>query len=364
METPKFSVSQFLASLNQTLEYAHPVVEVEGEISSYKVNQGKYIFFDLKDESSTVNCFASVWQIRMPIEDGMKVLVVARPKFTAWGKFSLTIQAIKPLGDGALKRSQDMLKAKLEREGLFDQERKRSLPKSPQSIAVISSTGAAGYADFIKILSQRTGGLSVQVAHVQVQGEAAPAQIVRAVEHLNQASQLAEVLVLIRGGGSQDDLAAWSDERVVRAIAGSRIPTLVGIGHETDVTLADLAADVRAATPSNAAQIVVLDRREIIDSAWQQVDAMTAIAAREIASISDDIRRSIGRVHDQLKQRISDQRQALDHALSSLNAYDPQRVLERGYALVRGKLNQGEMIEIETARQIVTAEVTNVAVRK
>lgn len=364
METPKFSVSQFLASLNQTLEYAYPVVEVEGEVSSYKVNQGKYVFFDLKDESSTVNCFASVWQVKTPLEDGMKVLVVARPKLTAWGRFSLTIQAVKPLGDGALKRSQDLLRAKLEKEGLFDIERKRPLPVSPQSIAVVSSTSAAGYADFIKILSQRTGGLSVSVAHVQVQGESAPGQIVRAIDHLNQASQLPEVLVLIRGGGSQDDLAAWSDERVVRAIAGSRIPTLVGIGHETDQTLADLAADVRASTPSNAAQIVVLDRREIIESAWRQVDTMIATTRRQIADTVQEITRSIDKAHHQLMIQVKQQRQNLEHTVSSLASYDPQRVLERGYALLRGKLTEGQIIDIETARQTITAEVKHVTAKK
>lgn len=364
METPKFSVSQFIASLNQTFEYTYPIVAVEGEVSSYKVNQGKYIFFDLKDESATVNCFASVWQVKTPLEDGMKVLVLARPKLTAWGRFSLTIQSVKPLGDGALKRSQDLLRAKLDKEGLFDLERKRALPDSPRSIAVVSSTGAAGYADFIKILSERTGGLSVKVAHVQVQGEAAPTQIVRAIDHLNQTSQLPEVLVLIRGGGSQDDLAAWSDERVVRAIASSRIPTLVGIGHETDTTLADLAADVRAATPSNAAQIVVPDRREIIDSAWRQVESMRSRAVRELTTARDEIIRAIDQAYDQLSQHISDQRLALRHARSSLHSYDPQRVLERGYALLRGKITEGQVIEIETASQIVTAEVKNVGTKK
>lgn len=145
---------------------------------------------------------------------------------------------------------------------MFAPERKRSLPEIPAHIAVISSTQAAGYADFVKILNERWGGLKVDVAHVQVQGTVAPDQIIRAINYFGEEEVLPEVLVIIRGGGSADDLAAFNDEPLVRAIAGSRIPTIVGVGHEVDVTLADMVADVRAATPSNAAQIVVPDKRE------------------------------------------------------------------------------------------------------
>src|SRR5690606_7984944 len=125
-------------------------LEVEGEVASYKVNQGKFVFFDIKDESGTLGCFMTVWQQRTPIEDGMKVIVRAIPKLTPWGKFSLTVQSIRPSGEGSLKKSFELLKAKLDKEGLFAVERKRTLPTEPQRIAVISSTQAAGYADFIK----------------------------------------------------------------------------------------------------------------------------------------------------------------------------------------------------------------------
>ena len=196
----------------------------------------------------------------------MKVIVRATPKVTAWGKFSLTIQTIRPSGEGSLKKSFDLLKAKLEKEGLFAQERKRTLPKLPTHIGVISSTQAAGYTDFITILNNRWGGLKVDVAHVQVQGLTAPEQIIRAIRHFNEQKNVPEVLVIVRGGGSADDLAAFNDEPLVREIAASRIPTLVGVGHEVDVTLADMAADVRAATPSDAARLVVPDRREFAGS--------------------------------------------------------------------------------------------------
>lgn len=358
--TPIFSVSDFVATLNQTLEYAYPVVEIEGEVGSFKVNQGKWVFFDLKDATSSVGCFMSVYSLRVPIEDGMKVIVRATPKLTPWGKFSLTIQSIRPSGEGSLKKSFELLKAKLDKEGLFAPERKRILPGVPSHIAVISSTQAAGYADFIKIINERWVGLKVDVAHVQVQGATAPEQIVRAIKYFNECEVLPEVLVIIRGGGSADDLAAFNDEPLVREIAASRIPTLVGVGHEVDVTLADMVADVRAATPSNAAQIVVPDRREFVSNLHHM---MSRVLSRMESIIDERCRDARERLRlgwslldsraDLLLNQVVTTRQVLA-------AYDPRAVLERGYAIVRGKLEPGQEIIIEQKQQLITAEVKHV----
>src|SRR5665648_273171 len=152
-DDPLFSVSDFIALTNQTLEYAYQSVQIEGEVSSFKVNQGKFVFFDIKDDGGSVGCFMTVWQMRVPIEDGMKIIISASPKLTNWGKFSLTVKSIRPVGEGALKKSFELLKAKLDTEGLFALERKRVLPTVPRHIAVISSMQSAGYADFIKILN-------------------------------------------------------------------------------------------------------------------------------------------------------------------------------------------------------------------
>ena len=249
---PRFGVSGFVELINQVLEFSCSAVEIEGEVASFKVNQGKWVFFDLKDEEASVGCFMPVYQLRTPIEDGMKLVVRAQPKVTKWGKFSVTVQSYRPLGEGSLRKSFQLLHAKLEKEGIFATERKRSLPQIPARIGVISSTQAAGYADFIKIVNESWGGLQIDVAHVQVQGEAAADQIVAAINRFNESQTPPEVLVIIRGGGSADDLNTFNDELLVRAIAASRVPILVGIGHEVDMTLADLAADVRASTPSNA----------------------------------------------------------------------------------------------------------------
>lgn len=357
---PRLTVSDFIATLNQTLEYAYPSIEVEGEVASFKVNQGKYVFFDIKDAGGSINCFMTVWQLRVPIEDGMKVIVTATPKLTPWGKFSLTVQAIRPSGEGSLKKSFELLRAKLDKEGLFASERKRPLPALPKHVAVISSVQAAGYADFIKIIDDRWGGLEIEVASVQVQGAAAPDQIIQALRHFNSQEVLPEVIVIIRGGGSADDLSAFNDELLVREIAASRVPTLVGVGHEVDVSLADMVADVRAATPSNAAQILVPDRGEVIRAVRRQVQALLPridqVVDNGIAGIHrqlSDALRAIDRQYDRSENQLGNIRRVLAEL-------DPRKVLMRGYAIIRGDVLPGAEIEIEKSDMILIAEVKDV----
>lgn len=360
MENIRLSVSDFIAVTNQTLDYAYPSVEVEGEVASFKVNQGKFVFFDIKDAGGSVGCFMMVFQLRVPIEDGMKVIVTASPKLTQWGKFSLTVKAVRPSGEGALKKSFDLLKEKLDKEGLFAEDRKRLLPSVPQHVAVISSTQSAGYADFIKIVNDRFGGLQIDVAHVQVQGADAPDQIIRALQYFNSRDVLPQVIVIIRGGGSADDLSAFNDEQLVRAIAASRVPTLVGVGHEVDESLADLVADVRAATPSNAAQLLVPDRSEIIRAVRYQVRSLLPRVENVIDQQKSVVRASLSgalvRIEEQTR-RIDDTLNAMRHVLTQL---DPQTVLMRGYALVRGSMTVGQIIEVETNHAIMKAEVKDV----
>lgn len=354
---PRFNVSDFIAVTNQTLEYAYPLVEVEGEVASFKTSQGKYVFFDLKDDQASVGCFMMLYQLRVPIEEGMKVVVTASPKLTQWGKFSLTVKAIRPSGEGSIKKSFELLKAKLEQEGLFAPERKRPLPAIPKHIAVISSPQAAGYADFIKILNDRWGGLKVDVASVTVQGSEAPDQIIRALNYFNTQETLPEVIVIVRGGGSADDLAAFNDEQLVRVIAASRAPTLTGIGHETDVSLSDMAADARAATPSNAAQIIVPDRHDVIRSVNQKVRGLAPQILYAIDQAKRQLEGKIEMAAHNLERSIEQRQQHLHHVRRLLAEFDPARVLERGYALVRGELKIGERIDIETALAIIKAKV-------
>lgn len=366
---PSFTVSEAIAVINQTLEYAYPTITVEGEVSSFKVNQNKWVFFDIKDSEGTLNCFMSVHQLRTQLEDGMRVRVIAQPRIAKWGRFSLTVRDVQPVGEGSLKRAFELLRAKLEKEGLFNPDRKRTLPSLPSRIGVISSTAAAGYGDFVKILSERWGGVELIVAHTQVQGMDAPCQIIRALEHFNQMAEPVEVIAIIRGGGSADDLAAFNDEPLVRAIAGSRIPTIVGVGHEIDVSLADMVADVRAATPSNAAQILVPDKREIYAQVRANVGAMvgaiSSLYVQQLKLVAEQRERLLGGV-EQVYRRAADRYMQLTTVLAQL---DPRTALKRGYALVFDVDNKplgdrsvamGDTVLIETNRYTITAGVQDV----
>lgn len=360
MENLTVSVSDAIALINQTLDYAFPTLVIEGEVASFKVNQGKFVFFDLKDDEGTLGCFMMLFQLRTALEDGMRVRVVATPKVTAWGKFSLTVREVQPVGEGSLKRAFELLRAKLEKEGLFAEERKRSLPAAPQHIAVISSTQAAGYADFVRILNERWGGMQVEVAHVQVQGFEAPKQMVRALQYFNGLEKLPEIIVIIRGGGSADDLSAFNDEVLVRTIAASRVPTVVGVGHEVDESLADFAADVRAATPSHAAQIIVPDRRDIIRAARHEVVRIASTVDGFTKELSLHAQHILSDAFQSINNQLSHNIESLTALRTVLHAYNPGAVLARGYAIVRGEVAVGSTIEVEQAKRFITAEVKNV----
>lgn len=367
MESTPITVSDAIALINQTMEYAFPVLLIEGEVSSFKVNQGKYVFFDVKDASGTLNCFMTVYQLRIPIEDGMHVQLVATPKLTQWGRFSLTVRDIRPKGEGSIKRAFELLQARLQKEGLFDESRKRALPELPSRIGVISSTGAAGYVDFVTILNDRWGGMEVMVANVQVQGISAPRQIVRAIEHFNQMLSPPEAIIIVRGGGSADDLSAFNDEPLVRAIAASRVPTMVGVGHEVDVTLADLAADVRAATPSNAAQLLVPDKRELVARLAHNVHRMTMLMERRLHSLQQTVAVAQTIMLDLLTDHYESLNDRASRLAIVLKQLDPCLALRRGYAFVRladGSLLRGgalptvgDDLTIESEIAIITAGV-------
>ena len=355
-----YSVSDFITTSNDIFEKSFPSVLIEGEISSFKVNQNKFVFFDLKDEDSVLGCFMTVWQMRFPLEDGMKVVVQAKPKLTNWGKFSLTIEKIIPKGEGSLKKSFEILKEKLIKEGLFDESRKREISRNPQKIAVISSVQAAGYADFIKIINERWGGLKIIVAHTQVQGMAASDQIIRAIDFLNSQSELPDVIAIIRGGGSADDLAVFNDEKLVRAVANSRVPIITGIGHEIDQSLCDLAADFAASTPSNVAQILTPNKFDEMRFLRSKILRTNDLLLSKIAELKKTNREKNQEIRDRILQNILDQKREIQAKKRILESYNPQNILAKGYALISGEIATGKEITIKTIDKTITAEVKNV----
>lgn len=362
-EAPRFTPTTLIAAMNQTLEYAYEGALLVGEVASYKVNQGKWVFFDLKDEESSISCFMSIYQLRVPLEDGMKIAVRGVPKVTKWGKFSFTVSAIKPVGDGSIKKAFELLKKKLSDEGLFAPEKKRELPKDLTKLGVISSTGAAGYADFVKILNARWGGIHVQVAHTQVQGMDAPDQIIRALKYFNERSEV-QVIAILRGGGSADDLSCFNDEELVRAIAASKIPVITGIGHEVDESLADLAADVRASTPSNAAEMLTPDREAVGYTVDMSVSRAESIIYNKIDAALERVDQPFDNIRRFIKQKIDFYHNMLFQKVKILEALNPEKVLRQGYAILSGKVSPGSVVNITTFDKEITAEVKEIHERK
>ncbi len=362
-EMESFSVSEFLSVVNQTLDYAYPSVNVKGEVASFKINQGKWVFFDLKDEESSVPCFMPLFQLRTPIEDGMKIVVRGVPKVTKWGKFSFTVKQIQPVGEGSIKKSFELLKKKLEKEGLFDPAKKRPIPRPLRKIGVISSTGAAGYADFCKILNARWGGLEVYTAHVQVQGMDAPDQIIRALKYFNEKAEV-DIVAVIRGGGSADDLSVFNDEKLAREIAASRIPVITGIGHEVDESLADLVADIRASTPSNVAEMLTPDRKVEISKIRGQIWTLNKKVIQEIEFSKNQLNNRVLDAGRLVKTKIAAVLSELGARKRALEGMDPEMVLKRGYAILSGKVKTGEVIKITTMENEIEANVTKVTKRK
>jgi exodeoxyribonuclease VII large subunit len=386
-----FSVSEFIAEVNAALSF--PVV-VEGEISGYNLSQGKWVFFDLKDEKveSKVNCFMPVWKLKTALEDGMRVRVYGTPKIhERSGRFSITVDRVELVGEGALKRAFELLFKKLETQGLFAEARKRAIPRFPNRIGLIASRESAAYSDFMRILGNRWGGAEVLLAHVHVQGVEAVGQIKSALKYFSSAdAPKVDVLVLIRGGGSLEDLQAFNSEDVARAIYGSKIPVVVGVGHEPDVSIADYVADVRASTPSNAAERVAPDRREVearvnafagsVRSGFEHLlaDHQHRIHA-SVESISRVVLAQVARfqrVTDALGAYLRRTSETLVHysdkvalVMRTLKNLHPETVLSRGYAIVRsggkvvkvaGSINIGAAIEVRLSKGSLGASVTGV----
>ena len=353
MDDIVLSPSDFVALLNQTLEFAYPLVSIEGELSDFRVSKNRWVYFDLKDQGATVKFFGTIYMLPGPLEDGMMVRAIGSPRLHPRYGFSVNLQSLQPVGEGSLKKAADLLHAKLAAEGLFAPERKRLLPAIPQQIGLITAEKSAAAADFIKILNERWGGVEILLADSLVQGAQAPAQLVRALEHFNELADLPDILVITRGGGSLDDLAAFNDERVVRAVAASRIPTLVAVGHEVDVSLAELAADVRASTPSNAAQIAVPDRHAFLaalkiyrKALSQTIKDLFAVERDQIELQKDQLRRGINGLLENLNSQLA--------ATAKLVVlFDPRAALKRGYAIVtKGATHISKTAQVKTGDRL------------
>lgn len=356
------SVAQYLDLINETMRLNIPSnkLAVEGEISDFRIAQEKWISFDLKDEEeqAVLKCFMTVWQLKIPVEDGMRVQISGYPKiYERFGTFKMNVQTVCLVGEGALRRAYELLKKKLETEGLFEVGRKRALPRFPSKVGVITSRDAAAFGDFKRVLNNRWGGVDVLHTHVHVQGKMAVSEILGAFHYFNALpeDERPDVLVLTRGGGGLEDLHAFNDEEVARAVFQSHIPVVVGVGHERDESLCDFVADVRASTPSNAAERIVPDRKEVFYEMQTMKDRIQDKIELELSEknrVVNQAARMISFIVEREQNRVMQLTSALDMRFTSWHArikdrvmeyerlfkhLDPKKLLERGYSLVTHK---------------------------
>jgi len=305
-----YSVSRLNAEIRAVLEGSFPLVWVEGEISNLVTPRSGHSYFSLKDAHAQVRCalFRNRRQLlRFQPKDGDRVLLRARVSlYEARGEFQLIVEHMEPAGEGALLRAFEELKAKLEKEGLFDARRKKPIPRFPRCVGVVTSPTGAAIRDILQVMARRWPGLPVIVYPTLVQGDEAPREIVQALK-LADARGECDLLILARGGGSLEDLAAFNDEQLARAIAGLKTPLISAVGHEIDFTIADFVADRRAPTPSAAAELATPDRDEVL----HRLQLFEQRLARQLAHL------------------LEARRARLRHAAHKLQLLHPARQLEQ-----------------------------------
>ncbi len=360
-----FTVSKLTFHIRKLLEENESLqdVWVRGEISNLSRPASGHVYFTLKDANASLKCVmwkTSVARLKLPLRDGMEVEVHGKIGiYEPQGQYQLYADQIRPVGEGALYQEFMRLKAQLETEGLFDPERKRPIPELPRKIGIVTSATGAALRDMLNTLRRRLPLVEVILAPSPVQGVEAPPALVKAIN--SPILQSSDVIIIARGGGSIEDLWAFNDERVVRAVATSQVPIISGVGHETDFTLCDFAADLRAPTPTAAAElatpITIQDLAASVSNLQSLVSSFTLniISAKQtqLSSITSQLRyltpsrriQSESQRVDELSRRASSaafnriilERKHIEGTRKRLNALSPLAVLARGYAVVTRK---------------------------
>jgi exodeoxyribonuclease VII large subunit len=355
------TVTELTKQIKGVLELGFTNVWIQGEISNFKLHSSGHIYFTLKDAGAQIS--AVMWRSRAAQlifrpNDGMKVMV--RGNITVYeprGNYQIDCFQLQPIGAGELQQAFEQLKQKLFSEGLFDEESKKPLPAFPQRIGIVTSPTGAAIQDIISVLSRRFPSVEVILVPVKVQGIGAAEEIAEAINDLNK-QKLVDVMIIGRGGGSLEDLWAFNEEIVARAVFASAIPTISAVGHEIDFSISDFVADLRAPTPSAAAELVVKDKTEVVEIIRNFCYTMSNSMINSIAAYKNTISNltqsySFNKPHDMLRQR-SQQIDELQHRLSRnilhsfsmtkqqtqflsarIKSINPKLVLKRGYAIVR-----------------------------
>lgn len=358
-------------------------VAVKGEISNYKVYPSGHHYFTLKDESAALKCVMfrnSAMRLRFRPENGMKIIAMGKISvYPRDGAYQLYCSTLAMDGIGDLHTAFEQLKSKLAAQGLFDPVHKKRLPQYPGTIGIITSSAGAAVHDMLRILRKRYPLTKVLLLPVRVQGAEAPGEIVAAIRYANYY-HLADLLIVGRGGGSIEDLWAFNDEQVARAIFASQIPVISAVGHEPDVTISDYVADLRAATPSNAAELAVPDQdslRQALDTAMstlqtvvlrqlraarQHLDTLSASASLQSpVQYLKQRRESLSLVHARLQssqlRTVTAKKQQFISLTAKLDAMSPLKVLARGYAMVQ--TDNGEVVR--SVKQVADSDRINIS---
>jgi exodeoxyribonuclease VII large subunit len=406
-ERKPLTVSQLTNSIRSSLEARFASVWVEGEISNFKDHSSGHWYFTLKDENAQLRakCFRSTnVRIRFRPANGLKVR--ARGKLSVYaprGEYELVIDALDPVGAGALRVAFEQLRDRLQKEGLFAKELKRPLPVFPRRVGIVTSPTGAAIRDILNVISRRTRTVHVLFSPARVQGDSAGPEIARAIQFINQYHERAlregrqadavDVLIVGRGGGSTEDLWAFNQEEVARAIRKSVIPVISAVGHETDFTIADFAADFRAATPSAAAEIVAAREDEICSALQNLGRQLVRLTKFQVVHLRSRVQeQALSQAFDEVKARLNDARARLDVAsdscegamqiklqegrerlglaAASLDALSPLGVLQRGYAIAQddagrplrdaASVDEGDAVSVRLAKGRLNTRVVSV----
>jgi exodeoxyribonuclease VII large subunit len=334
------SVCDLATEAKDVVEARFRRVWVRGEISDFKKHRNGHWYFCLRDGTSQIRCV--VWvgdQYRIPAspDDGMQVVVLGQlTVYTARGDLQLKVTKIDAEGDGLWRKAMEITLGKLRKEGLLDPTRKRPLPHYPRCVAVVTSADSAALRDIVAVMRKRNLGARVVVCPAQVQGDTAAGEIAAAIKRVGRWAK-ADVLIVGRGGGSKDDLWAFNDERVARAVAACPIPVISAVGHEVDMTICDAVADLRAPTPSAAASAACASRDDVHKALSLGRREMITVLSRRLRRERTELGRQPSILARIVAQRIQQRRSAVSGCAARLNALSPLAVLARGYAVARDR---------------------------
>jgi exodeoxyribonuclease VII large subunit len=318
-----YSVAELSLAIRNLLEKQFPDVWVTGEVSNLRADGSGHLYFTLKDETAQLRavCFRNQARyLKFKPQDGLAVIARGRLSvYEARGEYQLYVEFLEPAGLGALQLAFEQLKQKLAAEGLFDRERKKPLPMLPRTIGVVTSPTGAVIQDILRILRRRFRNMNVMIYPVKVQGEGAAKEVAQGIEYFNRHAPV-DVMIVARGGGSLEDLWAFNEEVVARAIAASRIPVISAVGHETDFTIADFVADLRAPTPSAAAELAVHRKQDFLAELENRAHRMAQIVRLRLSEARQALTElSMHQVFQTLSTRIAERAQRVDEAVAALD---------------------------------------------